>query len=216
MHGRVKSLALIGVRRSAVSRWMGDIRFAICPVVRERKTEIAWPREEEEGEGEEEEERQMGKVEWQREPSGTGLRPLILPVCSCTCNLGVYTSLSAKSFCRACASERTPQLIKPPCNLYRHYTRCFACKNHLRRTSDCPPVLASDNNNGPWSVLHGPRSLSIQQLALNRYVICTRGAQNCETYISVLLYLLDTLANREKLVKSRWFNIFWNCIIYLY
>jgi len=38
------------------------------------------------------------------------------------------------------AGERAPQLIKPPRNLYRHYTRCFACKNHLRRTpSDCPP-----------------------------------------------------------------------------
>lgn len=86
-----------------------------------------------------------GKVEWQREPSGAGLRPLILPVCSCTCNLRVYTSLSAKSFCRVCASERTPQLIKPPRNLYRHYTRCFACKNHLRRTTDCLPVLVSDN-----------------------------------------------------------------------
>lgn len=84
-----------------------------------------------------------GKVEWQREPSGAGLRPLILPVCSCTCDLCVYTSLSAKSFCRACASERTPQLIKPPRNLYRHYTCCFACKNHLRHSTDRPPVLAS-------------------------------------------------------------------------
>jgi len=56
----------------------------------------------------------------------------------------VVLSGSACTELRASESERDrPQLIKPPRNLYRHYTRCFACKNHLRRTPDCSLVLAS-------------------------------------------------------------------------
>lgn len=85
---------------------------------------------------------------------------------------------------RARASER-PQLIKPPRNLYQHYTRCFACKNHLRGTPDCPPVLASRQQRG--EVLHCPRSLSIQQLGLNRYVIYILEMQKCETCITVIV-----------------------------
>lgn len=125
-----------------------------------------------------------GKVEWQREPSGTGLRPLILqlhmqPPCA-------YIPLGQVVLSGLRASERAsaPQLIKPPRNLYRHYTRCFACKNHLRRTPDCParPRQRTTTAEDRGRFLRGSRPLSIQQLGLNGYVIYTRDAQTRNLY----------------------------------
>lgn len=52
-------------------------------------------------------------------------RSLILPVCSCTCNLRAYISLSLSarpSRFAGPARASALQLIKPARNLYRHYT----------------------------------------------------------------------------------------------
>lgn len=118
---------------------MGDIRFAICPAVRERKTEIAGQESSAAGSRVERwAEGRMAERTVRYRP-----RPLILPVCSCTCSLRAYISLGQVVLPGLRERASAPQLIKPARNLYRHYT--LFCAQKPFTTYYDPSLPRSDN-----------------------------------------------------------------------
>lgn len=133
---------------------MGDIRFAICPVVRERKTAVAWN----EGSDRARKRRDMGGG-WDaggRERMAENCPVLsidfarvqlhaLVCVCACTCNLRAYISRPSRFAGPARASA--PQLIKPARNLYRHYTLFCVQKAFTARPVSAPPLAPRARTN---------------------------------------------------------------------